>query len=60
MLHESEIVDADIDDEAIEVQQFHDVAVGLGPTKLVHVDTSAACGHAQYRTRYACMSTWDR
>ena len=39
MLHESEIVDADIDDEAIEVQQFHDVAVGLGPTKLVHVDT---------------------
>ena len=39
MLYESEIVDAGIDDEAIEVQQFHVVAVGPGPTTLVRVDT---------------------
>ena len=30
----NEIVDAGIDDEAIEVQRPHVVAVGRGPTKL--------------------------
>ena len=49
MPFENEIVDAGIDDEAIEVQQPHVVAVGRRPTKLDFED-HAASGHAQHRT----------
>ena len=45
----NEIVDAGIDDEAIEVQQSHVVAVGCGPTKL-EIEHHVASGHAQHRT----------
>ena len=46
---ESEIVDAGIDDEAIEVQRPNVVVVGRGPTKL-EVEHHVASGHAQHRT----------
>ena len=52
---ESEIVDAGIDDEAIEAQQLHVVAIGRGPTKL-EIEHHVASGHAQHRTWCdACM-----
>ena len=38
------------DDEAIEVQRDHVVAVGRGPTKL-EVEHDVASGHAQHRTQ---------
>ena len=49
MPFENEVVDADIDDEAIEVQYLHVVAVGRGPTKL-DFEHHVASGHAQHRT----------
>ena len=52
---ENEIVDAGIDDEAIEVQRPNVVAVGRGPTKL-EVEHHVVSGHAQHRTWCdACM-----
>ena len=52
---ESEIVDAGIDDEAIDVQRPNVVVVGRGPTKL-EVEHHVASGHAQHRTGCdACM-----
>ena len=52
---ESEIVDAGIDDESIEVQQSHIVAAGRGPTKL-EIEHHLSSGHAQHRTWCdACM-----
>ena len=53
---ENEIVDADTDDEAIEVQRPHGVAVGRGPTKL-DIEHNVASGQAQHRTLCdACVS----
>ena len=49
MPFESDIVDAGTDDEAIEVQQPHVVAVGRGPTKL-GIEHHVASGRAQRRT----------
>ena len=46
---ENEIVDAGIDDEVIEAQRPHVVAVGRGPTKL-EVEHHVAAGYAQHRT----------
>ena len=46
---EKEIVDAGIDDEAIEVQRHHGVTVGREPTKL-EIEHHIASGHAQHRT----------
>ena len=46
---EDEIVDEDIDDEAVEVQRPNVVVVGRGPTKL-EVEHHVASGHAQNRT----------
>ena len=46
---ENEIVDAGTDDEAIEVQRPHVVAVGRGPTKL-EIEHHVAAGYAQHRT----------
>ena len=52
---ESEIVDASIDDEAIEVQRPNVVVVGHGPT-ILEVQHHVASGHAQHRTWCdACM-----
>ena len=52
---ESEIMDASIDDEAIEVQRPNVVVIGRGPTKL-EVEHHVASGHAQQRTWCdACM-----
>ena len=54
---ENEIVDAGIDDEAIEVQRSHVVVIGRGPTKL-EVKHRVVSGHAQHRTWCdACMRT---
>ena len=46
---ENEIVNASIDDEAIEAQRHNFVAVGRGPTKL-EVEHHVAPRHAQHRT----------
>ena len=52
---ESEIVDASIDDEAIEVQRLNVVVVGRGPTKL-EIEHHVASAQAQHRTWCdACM-----
>ena len=52
---ENEIVDAGIDDEAIEAQQPHVVTVGRGPTKL-DIEHHVATGHVPHRTWCdACM-----
>ena len=52
---ESEVVEAGINDESIEVQRPHFVAVGRGPTKL-EIEHHVASGHAQHRTWCdACM-----
>ena len=49
-------MDAGIEDEAIEVQQPHVVAVGCRQTKL-EIEHHVACGHAQHRTWCgACMT----
>ena len=47
MLIEKEIVDAGIDDAAIEVQRPTIVVMGRGPTKL-EVEHHVASGHAQH------------
>ena len=49
MLIASEIVNAGIDDEAIEAQQPQVVAVGRGPTKL-EIEHHVASGHVQHLT----------
>ena len=55
MPFENEIVDSGIDDEAVEVERPHVVAVGRGPTKL-EVEHHVASGHVQHRTWCdACM-----
>ena len=46
---ESEIVDEGVDDEAIEVQHLHVVAVGSGPAKQ-DIEHRVLPGHAQHRT----------
>ena len=52
---ESKIVDAGFNNETIEVQQHHVVAVGRGPTKL-EIEHHVTSGHAQHRTWCdACM-----
>ena len=45
---ENEMVDKDTDDEAIEVQRHHVVAVGRGPTWL-EIEHHVVSGHAQHR-----------
>ena len=49
MLFEDTIVDAGVDDEAVEVWQTHVVAGGRGPNKQ-DVKDHVASGHAQRRT----------
>ena len=52
---ESKIVDAGFNNETIEVQQHHVVAVGRGPTKL-EIEHHVTSGHAQHRPWCdACM-----
>ena len=46
---ENEIVDADINDEAIGVQRPNVVVVGRGPTKM-EIEHNVASGHVQHRT----------
>ena len=47
-LFTAKLRDAGIDDEAIDFQQLHVVAVGHGPTKL-ETEHHVASGHAQHR-----------